>query len=553
MGVWGIIINSTKRLLIDRLGEKSVIVMNTDTLGISHKMLISVEKPCVKCNESLYNRTVKLIKTPCNRIAVVIFVVRSINIAINRSVICNACWTALVISLNALDRVKLVTVTVLVMIELCITCTEVRNLIIVWISGGINDNVSHTEGNSRSDHAVARVGNRYITCNITRIAWWNRDTCRIIIKLILTSCRPVINKGIIRSLGRREVVFVQCLSVAARNGIVILILRTSDKRYKRSCHKRICRCTEELRLSVTARILHSTSDKWPWMVLGRVTTRSNISLRGRSAGLIKKRNINARIHKGKMVCSVNLVTENPLNVICSSSCRTCKRTLARIKRNGNRSACTACNRAERGWSCRIISNLILRNSNIVNFKRSRKINIVFAVLVIDSVDADGNLCCALVVKFKSRCCVIRAYRLAGHRIIVAEILKRTAAGLEISNLGRIHKLAREWTLHLVVFCYGDHRIWYHGTDIEEAEGRQKHSKTQDYAQCAPSESGEFFHHSITSHTAANLLKCNIFQGLILLKPSQKVYFATFAENFSIHNYSVSTRFIILHLFSINCI
>ena len=144
-----------------------------------------------------------------------------------------------------------------------------------------------------------------------------------------------------------------------------------------------------------------------------------------------------------MVCSVNLVTEYPLNVICSSRCCARKRTLARIKCNGNCSACTACNRAERGGSCRIISNLILRNSNIVDFKRSRKINIVFAVLVIDSVDADGNLCCALVVKFKSRCCVIRAYCLAGRRIIVAEILKRTAAGLEISNLGRIHKLARE--------------------------------------------------------------------------------------------------------------
>ena len=65
--------------------------MNTDTLGISHEMLISVIEPCIKGNESVYNRTVKLIKTPCNGIAVVVCIVRSINIAINFSVICNVC------------------------------------------------------------------------------------------------------------------------------------------------------------------------------------------------------------------------------------------------------------------------------------------------------------------------------------------------------------------------------------------------------------------------------------------------------------------------------
>ena len=91
MGVRGIIINSTKRLLIDFLCIKTVIVVNTDTLGISQDMLISVIEPCIKGNESVYNRTVKLIKTPCNGIAVMVCIVRSINIAINCSVICNAC------------------------------------------------------------------------------------------------------------------------------------------------------------------------------------------------------------------------------------------------------------------------------------------------------------------------------------------------------------------------------------------------------------------------------------------------------------------------------
>ena len=91
MGVSRIVIYCTEFLLIDRLGEKSVIVVNTDTLGISHDMLISVEEPRIKCNESGHNRTVKLIKTPCNGIAVIVRIVRSINIAINCSVICNAC------------------------------------------------------------------------------------------------------------------------------------------------------------------------------------------------------------------------------------------------------------------------------------------------------------------------------------------------------------------------------------------------------------------------------------------------------------------------------